>query len=330
MIVLEPSTRSGMQGFDAEFRDLPHYIRVITERIWEGRRIDDIHRYYRDPCIVETPLGVSTTVSDVISGTEATLKMFPDRRLLAEDIIVSGDAANGYLSSHRIISPMTHTGDGSFGPATGRRVHARTIADCVCKDNRIIHEWLVRDHAAIAFAIGTTPKALATRWLSERGGWHKPAAGNPPDGYQSHISDTPIAAIYAVCIEQFALQPNAAITTVNLYDEAVHQVAPGELHHYGRAEAETFWRSLFSAFAVEHFTVEHLAENTSPSRGARIALRWRAIAKHTATSEHGRRFGVATQRTVEIMGINHVEIADGLVLREWVLIDEVALWMQVL
>ena len=171
------SERPGMRGFDAEFHDLPIYIRVVTERIWEGRRVDDIPRYYSDPCIVETPLGVSTTVADVIAGTRATLKMFPDRRLLAEDIIVSGDDAGGYLSSHRIISPMTHLGDGNFGPATGKRVHARTIADCVCKDNRIIREWLVRDHSAIAYATGSMPHTLITRWLAERGGWHKPLAG---------------------------------------------------------------------------------------------------------------------------------------------------------
>ena len=326
----EPRSPPSMHGFDAEFRDLPHYIRVITERIWEGRRIEDIHRYYSDPCIVETPLGVSTAVSDVVSGTEATLKMFPDRRLLAEDIIVSGDATLGYLSSHRIISPMTHGGDGSFGPATGKKVHARTIADCVCKDNRIVHEWLVRDHAAIALAIGSTSKALATRWLNERGGWHKPTAGPAPQGFQSHISDNPLSALYAASVEQFAMRPNKGTTALDLYDEAVHQIAPGEAHHYGRAEVGAFWRSLFSAFSVEQFTVEHLADNTSSARGTRSALRWRAIAKHSATGGQGQRFGDATRRTVEIMGINHVDVADGLVLREWVLIDEVALWMQVL
>jgi hypothetical protein len=41
-------------------------------------------------------------------------------------------------------------------------------------------------------------------------------------------------------------------------------------------------------------------------------------------------FGTAGGNTVEIMGINHVELVHGKVLREWVLIDEVALWMQVL
>jgi predicted ester cyclase len=322
-----PANRNGMRGFDAEFTDLPHYIRVITDRIWEGRRIGDINRYYSDPCIVETPLGVSTRVAEVIAGTEATLKLFPDRRLLAEDIIVSGDDQNGYLSSHRIISPMTHTGDGSFGPATGKKVHARTIADCVCKDNRIIHEWLVRDHAAIAYAIGSTPKALATRWLVERAGWHKAAAGAPPQAYQSHIGDSALATQYAATIAGFAERLD---TADEIYDEAVHQIAPGESHHYGRAELLWFWQSLFAAFAVEHFTVEHLAENVSTDRGTRLALRWRAHAKHAATGTSGQHFGHATGRRVEIMGINHVEIADGKILREWVLIDEVALWMQVL
>ena len=229
-----------MRGFDLEFNDIPNYIRVITDRIWEGRRIDDINRYYSDPCIVETPLGVSTTVAEVIAGTEATLKMFPDRRLLAEDIIVSGDDEHGYLSSHRIISPMTHLGDGSFGLASGKRVHARTIADCVCKDNRIIHEWLVRDHAAIAYAIGSTPRALAARWLSERGGWHKPMAGDAPDGYRSHVSADPVTARYADTIRGLAARPTDATHLIEIYDEAVHQIAPSETHHYGRAEVHLY------------------------------------------------------------------------------------------
>ncbi len=33
-----------MNGFEAELADLPQYIRVITKRIWQGRRLDDIRR----------------------------------------------------------------------------------------------------------------------------------------------------------------------------------------------------------------------------------------------------------------------------------------------
>jgi predicted ester cyclase len=323
-----PRLTSGtLRGFDAEFQTLDQYIRVITERIWEGRRVDDIHTYYSDPCIVETPLSVSSRVADVITGTRATLAMFPDRRLLAEDILVSGDDVGGFLSSHRIISPMTHTGSGSFGLATGKRVHARTIADCVCRDNQIIHEWLVRDHAAIALSIGTTPKALAERWLAERGGWNKPVAGPAPEGYVSEISKDPDAQRYAAAIASFTARRFDAIDG---YDEAIHQIAAGERHHYGRAEAQHYWQTLFGAFRTNDFTIEHLAINRAPHRSDRIALRWRAQTSHAPIEGSHISFGSATGNAVEILGINHAELVGGRVQREWVLVDEVALWMQLL
>ena len=316
-----------MKGFDPEFQDLDQYIRVITARIWEGRRIDDIRRYYSDPCTVETPSSVSTTVEEVVSGTRATLATFPDRRLLAEDIIVSGDEDGGFLSSHRLISPMTHLGDGEFGAPSGRKVHVRTIADCVCKDNRVVHEWLVRDEAAIARAIGIEPRALAQTWLDQSGGWDKPVAGPAPAGYRSHISSAAPARAYAGAIEDFAHGGNPAALA---YDEAVHHIGPGGATCYGRDETAGFWRALFGTLRVKSFTVEHLALNSGGGRADRLALRWRAQTLHQGESPDAGRYGPATGRPVEIMGINHVELLHGKVLREWVLVDDVALWMQVL
>lgn len=321
---------AGLRGFDAEFRDLDHYIRVITDRIWEGGRIDDIHTYYSDPCTVETPMSVSTAVADVISGTRATLAMFPDRRLLAEDVIQSGDEAGGFLSSHRIISPMTHLGDGSFGPATGARVHARTIADCVCRDNRIIHEWLVRDQAAIALKIGTTPRALAQQWLAQQGGWNKPPAGAPPAGYVSHVSAEPLAQSHARGIEAL-LRRGGDVAA--LYDDAVHLIGPGERSCYGHADVAGFWQGLAASFRVGQFAVEHLVlQQDMPASGRpdRIALRFRAQSVHEPQALSAQRFGAGTGRPVELLGIVHAELLHGRILRQWVLLDEVALWMQIL
>jgi predicted ester cyclase len=317
------SNREKMRGFDPEFRDLDQYIRVITERIWEGRRIDDIYRYYSDPCIVETPSSVSTSVADVVAGTKATLAQFPDRRLLAEDIIQSGDAMHGYLSSHRIISTMTHLGDGNFGKATGRKIYVRTIADCVCKDNRIVHEWLVRDQAAVALQIGIAPRDLAQRWLDERGGWNKPVAGASPDGYESHISSDEITQNYASAIRDFA---NGTAKPSTTYDDAVHHLGPGGETRYGQDDVSVYWRELFAAFSVQSFNIEHLALQKGGGRADRVAFRWRAKTLHKGAG----RFGNPTGKPVEIMGINHAEFLKGRVLREWVLIDDIALWMQVL
>jgi predicted ester cyclase len=319
-----------MKGFDAEFSNLDHYIRVITARIWEGRRIDDIRLYYSDPCVVETPMSVSSSVEDVIIGTRATLAMFPDRRLLAEDVIQSGDENGGFLSSHRIISPMRHLGDGNFGPASGARVHARTIADCVCKDNRIIHEWLVRDQAAIALQIGSTPQALAQTWLNQHGGWNKPMAPPVPAGYVSHISKHALAQAYAVSIEALA-QCEGDVSAI--YDVAAQQIGPGEHTNYGQDEIAGFWRSVFGALRVQQFSVEHLAwqqDQAQSDRNDRLALRFRAKTVHRPLDSSLLRYGRESGRVVEVMGIVHAEFAQGRVLREWVLIDDVALWMQVL
>lgn len=318
---------AGMRGFAAEFRDLDHYIRVITDRIWEGGRIDDIRTYYSDPCIVDTPSAVSTSVQQVIDGTRATLAMFPDRRLLAEDIIQSGDDRYGFLSSHRIISTMTHRGDGVFGKASGRRLHARTIADCVCKDNRIVHEWLVRDQGAIALQIGVQPRDLAQSWLDQRGGWNKPVAGPAPDAYQSHVDQRAAAQTYAQAIEGVARGQKPAI---GMYDEAVHHIGPCETTRYGRLEVGAYWQSLFAALQVERFDVEHLVLNQGAGRADRVALRWRVVARHTNHGASDGLYGPASGHTVEVMGINHAELVNGKVLREWVLIDDVAIWMQVL
>ena len=329
-----PSQHDGaMKGFDPEFHDLAHYIRVITDRIWEGRRIDNIHLYYSDPCTVETALSVSSSIEEVVAGTQATLDMFPDRRLLAEDVIQSGDSAGGFLSSHRIISPMTHLGAGNFGPPTGRRIHARTIADCVCLNNRIVHEWLVRDHAAIARQIGMTPQGLAQQWLKQRGGWAKDVAGPAPHGYVSHISADPLAVLYSQAIEGFAHRRGSV---EQIYDDAAQQIGPGEITCYGRAEIASFWQGLFGALHVEHFAIEHLALqpgrfNSSVNGIAdRVALRFRAKATHGLDDSGVNRYGFHSDRPVEILGILHAEFAADRVIREWVLVDDVAIWMQIL
>lgn len=320
---MNQSQTGAMAGFEPEFRDLEDYIRVITHRIWEQRRIDDIRRYYSDPCVVETPASVTTRLEEVIAGTRATLAQFPDRRLLAEDIIASGDATGGFLSSHRIISPMTHLGPGDFGDPTGRRIHVRTIADCVCKDNRITHEWLVRDQAAIAQHIGIASRDLAQAWLDLRGGWTKPAAPPPPAYYRSYVSSDPQGQGYAQSIESFSALKGAA---ADIYDEAVHHIGPRACTRFGREEVGEFWRQLFAALSVRSFEVEHLAWQRNDGRADRVALRWRAQTLHAGDGL----FGHASGKPVEVMGINHAEFRRGMVLREWVLVDEVALWMQIL
>jgi hypothetical protein len=322
---------AAMQGFHAEFRNLDDYIRIITDRIWEGRQIEAIRDYYSDPCAVITPVGASTDVQAVIDGTKATLAQFPDRRLLAEDVIEAGDAQAGFLSSHRIISTMTHLGDGNFGKATGKKIHVRTVADCVCKDNRIVHEWLVRDQAAIAVAIGKTPQALAREWLAVRSApllpLPQPAA---PMWWRDPMSDEPMATNYA---NRLGDMLTGAGFDEALYDEAACSLGPVNSTHYGRQEIQGFYADYASCISAERYQIESIAfmrGSSALGRPPRVAVRWRLKGSHQGAGK----FGETQGKSLDVLGINHAEFVNingkWLVHREWVLIDEVAVWMQVL
>ena len=114
-----------MQGFDPRFKDFPDYIIGITKEIWEDRGLATLHDYYSPDIIVRSPSSVVVGNKDVIAATMATLAEFPDRTLLGEDVIWSGTPEEGMLSSHRIYSTATHSGDGVYGAASGTRLQYR-------------------------------------------------------------------------------------------------------------------------------------------------------------------------------------------------------------
>jgi ketosteroid isomerase-like protein len=327
---MKAATAAPLPGFDAEFHSLDDYIRVITARIWEGRQIDSIARYYSADCAVITPGGTSQGVDAVVRGTLETLQQFPDRRLLCEDIVSAGDAHAGFLSSHRIASTMTHLGDsgpGGFGSATGRPVLVRTVADCVCIGNRIVHEWLVRDQGAMALQLGSTPQETAGRWLAARGApslplWQPPA----PAHWLDPMHATPGAQLLA---DTYRALWRADLAVLQRHaDEAIALQLPNGQAAVGVAAAEAFWFGYTAAFSGAALHIDSLAERIEPGRTPRVAMRWRLVGRHGG----GGRFGAASGQAVEILGITHAEVdhARGRILREWVLVDEVALWMQIL
>jgi hypothetical protein len=159
-----------MKGFDPKFRDFPDYIIGITREIWEDRGIHTLHDYYAPDIVVRAPGSVVVGNTGVIGATMATLHEFPDRVLLGEDVIWSGDPEVGMLSSHRILSMATHAGDGVYGRATGKRLTYRILADCHAKDNVIDDEWLIRDQGAIVRQLGWEPRDYAADLIAREGG----------------------------------------------------------------------------------------------------------------------------------------------------------------
>ena len=162
-----------MKGFDSKFKDLPDYILKITYQIWENKDMESIMQYYAENIPVRSPSGVIYGPEAVVEATKATQQEFPDRQVLGEDVIWIGNEENGFLSSHRILSKTTHQNDGMYGPATGKKIVYRVIADCACRNNQVYDEWLVRDQGAIIRQIGLDPKKYAANLIQEEGGAEK-------------------------------------------------------------------------------------------------------------------------------------------------------------
>jgi len=159
-----------VEGFDSKYVDFPDFINGITYEIWEERGIDKLLYLYSDDIILRAPPSIVIGNKPVIEATKTTLLEFPDRQLLGEDVIWSGSPEKGMLSSHRIISTATHSGDGQFGKATGKKVTFRTIADCHAINNQVNDEWLIRDQGAIVRQLGMKPDDYARKQIDLEGG----------------------------------------------------------------------------------------------------------------------------------------------------------------
>ena len=87
-----------MKGFDNKYKDFPDYILKITKQIWEGKDVESIGEFYTKDIPVRSPFGITYGNKPVIDATYKTLKEFPNRQLLGEDVIWNNDDNEGYLS----------------------------------------------------------------------------------------------------------------------------------------------------------------------------------------------------------------------------------------
>ena len=318
-----------MKGFGAEFRDPRDYILRVTETIWERRGVDTLNLFYADDVIVRSPAGVVVGNQSVIAATMATLAEFGDRQLLGEDVIWSADDDGGFLSSHRILSTATHSGDGIYGTATGTRLKYRIIADCAARDNQIYDEWLIRDQGAVVRALGLDPKRYAADQIETEGGTKAATRPFSPDAdvvgrYRGSGNDEPDGVRYAVLYSRIMDGDLAAIGTD--YDRAVQLELPGGLTEHGREGADAFWLGLRSSFPSAQFKINHRIGIRDDNRPPRAALRWSLSGAH----EGWGRFGAPSGAEVHVMGISHCEFGPDGLLREWVLFDDTAIWKQIL
>ncbi len=322
--------RMDLPGFDPEFVDFPHYIIRITERIWHDREVDLCRRYYSEDCPIHTLAGPVAGVEAVIANTWATLAAFPDRRLDADNVIWSDEGGGSFHSSHLITSKMTNMGDSDFGPATGRRVLVRTIADCLCRENRIIEEWLVRDNLALVQQLGFDPvevaarqaradqeagrplaQTLATYWASARTG-------------ESVAAETPASKVATEFLHRCWL--GASLADVRpLSDYRLNACYPGGAFLYGPDETDRWRMDLRRAIADPVLRIEHIAEIPYLGEARDVAVRWSLAGHHNGEG----RYGAPTGAPVLIMAVSHLRVIGGRIREEVTIWDDLAVMRQI-
>ena len=318
-----------MQGFSNRFTDFPDYILKITEEIWEDRGIGTLHEYYAEDIVVRSPGSVVTGNQGVIAATMATLAEFPDRRLLGEDVIWSGTPEEGMLSSHRIISTATHSGDGVYGPASGTKLRYRIIADCHAINNQINDEWLIRDQGAVVRQLGHDPMDYARDLIAREGGPencvrpYTPA--NDIEGpYKGKGNDNEWGQKYAEVLTQIMHADFNVIPTA--YDRGANLEYPGGVSALSHDGADLFWMGLRSSFPNAEFKIHHQIGRDDDHMPPRAALRWSLHGKHEGWGAFGRPTGA----DVFILGASHAEFGPWGLRREWALFDETSVWKQIL
>ncbi len=335
--MMAPGTerRMALPGFDPEFVDFPHYIIGITERIWHDREVDLCLKWYSEDCAIHTLAGPITGVQTVVDNTWATLAAFPDRRLDGDNVIWSDEGDGSFLSSHLITSKMTNLGDSDFGPATGKRVLVRTIADCLCRDNRVVEEWLVRDNLALVEQLGFDPQEVAARQAAAdaaRGRplvaalarYHAEALAAPDASPQTE------AAQVAVDLLRATWQDSDDDRARALSDFRLGAWVPGGKFLYGPDQLAEWRHPIRAAFGPRaRLRIEHIAEVPYLGEARDVAVRWSLAGWHEGVGDAGGRYGAATRAPLLIMAVSHFRVMNGRVREEVTIWDDIAVLRQI-
>ena len=322
-------SESPAESYNAD-SDLVDYILGITFEIWEQGQIEKIHDYYSSNVEVYGLDSMTCSASDMVENTHATLASYPDRLLIADDVITAGTTKKGF-SSHRITGPMTNLGDTAFGPGTGKHIQATNIADCEVNDGLITREWLVRDGLAVIKQLGFDPidcaKVIAGNFDDRQKAWLSSEFARVSDSKQTRTTspeetDEALAFAHEVLTNCWVKGDRKELESVYapycLLKRAPFSIYSGRdqvLEHYSN------WRDVFPGAKL---SVDHVCSQPFDQNKQRIAVRWSVAGFHESEFS-----GMpASGKPIYILGVTHWQLVDGRISAEWTVFDELAMLAQ--
>lgn len=336
--LLEPSGEKTqiLSGFDDEFIDIVDYIIRITHRIWEQKNVGLCYQYYSDICPVYTLGGYSECVEQVVQNTLKTIAAFPDRSLIGENVIWKEEEDKTYYSSHLITSIMTNTGNSDFGLATNKTGRVTTIADCVCFENKIIKEWLVRDNSFLIAQLGIDlidaaihfskllPNETFNTWYDTefnrvREKEHRTALNLTDNNW------TVETFIHSWAQTLFNQKQFSTLT--EFYHVAASHQWPGGRKSTGLAQISGTLIQWLSQCPDAKMIIDHIAVVGFDDETIDIALRWSIAGNY---SPHSDRLNMLKGSRFFVLGCTHLRVRNQKIIKEVTVFDEISLYANII
>lgn len=328
--LLRPSgkRRQSMEGFDEDYTDIVDYIVRCTYKIWDEKNIGLIYTHYQHRSRAHMPHGLVYGREPVVQATAAAINAFPDFKLVVDDVLWRGNDKDGFDTSMPSTAVGTNNGPSMYGPATGRKMCRRGIANCFTRENRIAEEWVVHDDVTTVRQLGFDLDEVVGRlvdsgyceeeWIDTEGPLERIRGEEEPDAL-------PPAPASAEDVE--ALIRRAFAETVNwrLLGSVDRYYAPNYRYSgvrnkilYGTGAFKKQLLSWFTLFPDCYATIDDIYWNGSPERGFRSSTRWTLRGTHLGPGIYGKPSG----KRVELMLITNHLIRDGRFIEELTLYDD--------
>jgi hypothetical protein len=324
--------RQELPGYEPVYRDFVDYIVRCTHRIWEEKNIGLCRTHYSDDCVMHTLAGPTQGAETVVQNTIGAMAMSSDRQVIAEDVIWSDEGDGNLYSSHRIVSSSTHLGDDEMlGPATRRETGVMTIADCLCRENKIVEEWLVRDNLRAVWQVGGDPWSVARdQAQADREGdqarhqWREVAIARVRSGKDAAIAPGHPAELPATMLAR-AFRDDMYGDAAKALSPAAEIRWPSNRRGFGRGYWIGCMTQLRASLHRVSYALDHVAARPLPGGDVAVALRWCIAGVHEGVGA----WGPPSGRDLLLMAVSHYRIRAGAISEDYTVFDELAVLRQI-
>lgn len=311
-----------------------HHAITATRAIWDQRQPGLVQQYYAPTSLTHTAAGTTLDRDALVVDIVARLAAFPQLRTYVADTIRAGNDLDGHRVSLRWTWVGRHTGDGAYGPPTGRGITVSGLTVWTLVGDEVTEQWSAHDEVGLLRQLGITARShlhrLGTRGAEvlpeealRQGTGRSPA--HVPPGPPRTAQDPVVAAVHRYAED---------VWNHRLVGDVDRYYAPRCIVHVGSD------RVLFGADEVKADVLAWLCmlpdarlrvedvlwQEASPGQRRRIATRWTLVGTHSGPSP----YGAPTGHAVRVHGITHQWLAGGRVVEEWTEYSELSLLRQLL